>query len=669
MNETEETGPISVALAHGWTLVNAQPDLAREQAGEILKVVPGNREARLLEAAALRQLGDLGGSSASFSILEGHGKLWPRATFELGLLRYREGRLEDAMSLVGSALRKGLKLPNAWRLLGDIATLANDAETADAAYNRHVADSARDPDLLQAALALVDGRLAIAEHGLRDYLKRHPTDVMAIRMLAEVGARLGRYSDAEALLVRALELAPGFAAARHNLAIVRMRLNKAEAVVQDMDVLLEKDAGNMNYRALRCAALVRLGEYETAIASYQSLLYDYSNRPKIWMSLGHVLKTVGRTGDSIEAYRKSIALKPELGEAWWSLANLKTLRFSPDDVNVMRRALQQQDLAREDELHLHFALGKALEDAGEYAESFRHYERGNQMGEGRVDYDDEDTAHLVEQSARVYTPALFASRAGQGCQSPDPIFIVGMPRAGSTLIEQILASHSLVEGTMELPDMPTMVRRLGGRTRGDEPSRYPELVASLTPDQLRELGEEYLSRTRIQRKTDRPFFIDKMPNNFAHAGLIRLILPNAKIIDARRHPLACCFSGFKQHFAQGQNFSYGLQRIGGYYRDYVRLMAHFDLVCPGAIHRVIYEQMVDDTETEVRALLAYCGLDFEPACLAFHETQRPVRTASSEQVRQPIFRDGIDQWRNYEPWLGLLKETLGDVLTAYPGVP
>ena len=217
--------------------------------------------------------------------------------------------------------------------------------------------------------------------------------------------------------------------------------------------------------------------------------------------------------------------------------------------------------------------------------------------------------------------------------------------------------------------MPTIARRLGGRTRGDEPSRYPELVASLTPGQLRELGEEYLSRTRIQRKTDRPFFIDKMPNNFAHVGLIRLILPHAKIIDARRHPLACCFSGFKQHFAQGQNFSYGLQRIGGYYRDYVRLMAHFDRVCAGAVHRVIYERMVEDTETEVRALLAYCGLDFEPACLAFHETQRPVRTASSEQVRQPIFRDGIDQWRNYEPWLGTLKEALGDVLTAYPGVP
>ena len=669
MNDTEKSGPVGVALAHGWTLVNDQPELAREQAREILKVVPGNREAGLLEAAALRQLGDLVGSGGAFAALARDGILWPRAMFELGLLRYREGRLDDAVSIIRSALQSGLKLPNAWRVLGDIATMANDADTADAAYNRHVADSARDPALLEAALALVDGRLAVAEHGLRDYLKRHPTDVMAIRMLAEVGARLGRYPDAEALLVRALELAPGFAAARHNLAIVRMRVNKPESVIQDMDVLLAKDARNPNYRALKCAALVRLGEYETAIASYQSLLAEYGNRPKIWMSLGHVLKTVGRSAESIEAYRKSIALKPELGEAWWSLANLKTFRFSPDDVEVMRRALQQPDLARDDELHLHFALGKALEDAGAYAESFAHYDRGNQMGEGRVDYDDEDTAHLVGESARVYTPELFASRAGQGCQAPDPIFIVGMPRAGSTLIEQILASHSLVEGTMELPDLPAMARRLGGRARGDGASKYPDVVGGLTAEQLRELGEEYLSRTRIQRKTDRPFFIDKMPNNFAHAGLIRLILPNAKIIDARRHPLACCFSGFKQHFAQGQNFSYGLRRIGGYYRDYVRLMAHFDRVCPGAAHRVIYERMVEDTETEVRALLAYCGLEFEPACLAFHETQRPVRTASSEQVRQPIFRDGIDQWRHYEPWLGPLKEALGDVLTVYPGVP
>lgn len=669
MNDTEKLGPVGVALAHGWTLVNDQPELAREQASEILKVAPGNREARLLEAAALRQLGDLAGSGAVFAALARDGMLWPRAMFELGLLRYREGRLDDAIPIIRSALQSGLKLPNAWRLLGDIATMANDAEAADAAYNRHVADSARDPILLAAALALVDGRLAVAEHGLRDYLKRRPTDVMAIRMLAEVGARLGRYPDAEALLVRALELAPGFAAARHNLAIVRMRVNKPEAVVQDMDVLLAKDARNPNYRALRCAALVRLGEYDAAVEGYQSLLAEHPNRPPIWMSLGHVLKTVGRTADSIEAYRKSIALKPELGEAWWSLANLKTFRFSSEDVDVMRRALQQPGLARDDELHLHFALGKALEDAGVYAESFAHYERGNQMGEDRVDYDDEDTAHLVVESARVYSPELFASRAGTGCQAPDPIFIVGMPRAGSTLIEQILASHSQVEGTMELPDLPAMARRLGGRTRGDGPAKYPDVVASLTAEQLRELGEEYLSRTRIQRKTDRPFFIDKMPNNFAHTGLIRLILPNAKIVDARRHPLACCFSGFKQHFAQGQNFSYGLRRIGGYYRDYVRLMAHFDRVCPGAAHRVIYERMVEDTETEVRALLAYCGLEFEPACLAFHETQRPVRTASSEQVRQPIFRDGIDQWRHYEPWLDPLKEALGDVLTAYPEVP
>ena len=372
MSETEETGPVSVALAHGWSLVKDQPELARKQAVEILKVATANREARLLEAAAFRQLGDFVQSSAAFAVLQRDGKLWPRAMFELGLLRYRESRLDDAMSLIGAALRNGLKLPNAWRLLGDIATQANDAETADAAYNRHVADSARDPALLEAALALVDGRVAIAEHGLRDYLKRYPTDVMAIRMLAEVGARLGRHTDAESLLVRALELAPGFAAARHNLAIIRMRLNKSEAVIQDMDVLLVKDPRNHNYRALRCAALVRLGEYETAIASYNALLAEYPTRPKVWMSLGHALKTVGRSADSIEAYRRSIALKPELGEAWWSLANLKTYRFSEDDVTVMRTALQRSDLVPEDELHLHFALGKALEDSGAYAESFEH---------------------------------------------------------------------------------------------------------------------------------------------------------------------------------------------------------------------------------------------------------------------------------------------------------
>ena len=335
----------------------------------------------------------------------------------------------------------------------------------------------------------------------------------------------------------------------------------------------------------------------------------------------------------------------------------------------MAAQLERSDLEEADRLHIHFALGKALEDKGEYEASFRHYAKGNDLGQNRVQYDEEDTSWRIERARQVFTAPLFASREGQGCAAPDPIFIVGMPRAGSTLLEQILSSHSQVEGTMELPDMLAIAKRLAGKVRPGDESAYPEICASLAPDELRALGEEYIERTRVQRQTDRPFFIDKMPNNFAHTGLIRLILPNAKVIDARRHPLACCFSGFKQHFAHGQNFSYGLERIGRYYRDYVLLMKHFDGVAPGFVHRVIYEDMVEHTEREVRALLNFCGLEFEPACLSFYETERPVRTASSEQVRQPIFREGVEQWRRYEPWLGPLKNALGDVLEAYPSAP
>jgi tetratricopeptide (TPR) repeat protein len=383
------------------------------------------------------------------------------------------------------------------------------------------------------------------------------------------------------------------------------------------------------------------------------------------MSLGHVLKTVGQTDASIEAYRKSIALTPALGEAWWSLANLKTVRFTADDRDTIRQALAGE-IGDEDRFHLQFALGKAEEDAGDYDASFAHYAEGNRLRRGVVDYDPEEMTAHVARSKAVFTPAWFGRIAGTGCPAPDPIFIVGMPRAGSTLIEQILSSHSLVEGTMELPDMPAIARRLGERKLRSEETRYPEAVLDLSVEERAALGAEYIERTRVQRKTDRPFFIDKMPNNFALVGLIRAILPNGSIIDARRHPLGCCFSNFKQHFARGQTFTYDLAELGRYYRDYVALMAHFDEAVPGAVHRVFYERMVQDTEAEVRRLLEYLGLGFESACLRFYESGRAVRTASSEQVRRPIFREGVEQWRHFERHLDPLKAALGSALSGYP---
>jgi tetratricopeptide (TPR) repeat protein len=388
------------------------------------------------------------------------------------------------------------------------------------------------------------------------------------------------------------------------------------------------------------------------------------------MSYGHALKAVGRRRECIDAYRRSIALLPSLGETWWSLANLKTYRFDEKEIAEMKTQLGKPELGEEDRFHLHFALGKAFEDAGSFAESFEHYREGNSRRRALIPYNPGDTKSLTDRAIDFFTGQFFETHRGVGCPSSDPIFVVGLPRTGSTLVEQILSSHSMVEGTTELPDILAIARRLGGKRKtGIRSSDYPDVLATLKASDFRQLGEEYLERVRVQRRESRVHFIDKMPNNFQHVGFIHLILPNAKIIDTRRHPLGCCFSNFKQHFARGQHFTYDLAEIGRYYRDYVRLMAHFDQVLPGRVHRVIYERMVSNPEEEIRRLLSYCELPFEPECLKFYETERTVRTPSSEQVRLPIFTEGVDQWTNFDPWLGPLKDVLGDVLNAYPDVP
>ena len=516
------------------------------------------------------------------------------------------------------------------------------------------------PRLVGAAMALNDNALHVAEPLLKQHLAEDPFDVAAIRMLAELAGRIGRYRDSEALLRRAIELSPAFTAARANLALVLYRLNRPSEAIEELEQVVAEDPDNPGHANLQAAAFGRIGDFDGAIALYDRVLKDAPNQPRIWMTYGHILKTVGRQQDGIAAYRRALALMPALGEAWWSLANLKTVKFDDGDIAAMESALADRGISDEDRFHLDFALGKAFEDRRQAEAAFRHYDAGNALRRTKLVYNARETERFVDRSIGLFTADFLAERADRGCGAPDPIFILGMPRAGSTLIEQILSSHSLVEGTSELPDIPALARR--------DPD-YPESVAGLSAEKLRALGEEYLKRTRIQRRTDRPFFIDKLPNNWAHLPFIHLILPKAKIIDARRHPLGCCFSNFKQHFARGQAFSYALEDMGRYYRDYVRLMAHVDRVLPGRVHRVIYEDMVDHTEREVRSLLAYCGLEFEPACLTFHQTERAVRTASSEQVRQPIFREGTEAWKPFEPWLESLKTALGDVLEAYPAAP
>ncbi len=530
---------------------------------------------------------------------------------------------------------------------------------SDTVSQRSIAAGLANPQLVEAALALHENRLSDAEPRLRAHLKDDPFDVAAIRMLAELAGRIGRYKDAETLLRRALELAPEFGAARANLATCLYRQNKPAEAIAELDHVMIDDPENIGHANLKAAALGRIGGFDEAIALYETVLAAAPHQPKVWMSFGHMLKTVGRQDDGVAAYRRALDLAPSLGEVWWSLANLKTVKFGADDLAAMQAALARPDLTDEDRFHLDFALGKAFEDAKDYPASFAHYDAGNALRRTKVVYDANETRAFVDRSIETFTPAFLEMHAGHGCPAPDPIFILGMPRAGSTLVEQILSSHSLVEGTSELPDIPALART----------ADYPQSVADLTADELRTLGERYLERTRIQRKTDRPFFIDKLPNNWAHTPFIHLILPNAKIIDARRHPLGCCFSNFKQHFARGQAFSYALDDMGRYYADYVRLMAHIDDALPGRVHRVIYEKMVEETEAQVRALLDACGLDFESACLEFHKTERAVRTASSEQVRRPIFRDGVEGWQGFDPWLGPLKDVLGKTLSSYPAAP
>lgn len=625
----ERTGSVGEALANAHRLLRVDATLAEEQAAEILKIAPEH----------------------------------PGGHFVYGMSLAHQARHAEAVAALRRAAELDPKGP-AWRALGDQYTLLEDHRAADAAYAQSIRASVNDPELMDAAVALCEDKLAIAEHGLRSFLRKHPTDVAAIRMLAEVGARLGRFEDAEKLLARCLELAPSFHAARHNYAIVLHRESKSSEALTHLDVLLKADADNPSYKFLRAAALARIGEYDTAIAIYREVLAKNPNSARAWLSLGHACKTAGLRGESVAAYERVIADAPNFGEAYWSLANMKTHPFSDADVARMNAQLARRDLGDEDRFHIHYALGKAHEDKGEYGRSFTHYAEGARIRRTGLSYKAEETSQAARDHSALFTRAFFDAHKGQGSPAADPIFIVGLPRSGSTLIEQILASHSMVEGTMELPDIIAMAKRLGGgKVRG---GTYPGVLAQLPPEEIQALGEEYLARTRVQRKTERPFFIDKMPNNCQHVGFIHLILPNAKIIDARRHPMAACFSAFKQHFARGQAYTYDLKDAARYYADYEQLMARFEEAAPGRVHRVLYEDVIENTEAEVRRLLGYLGLPFEPACLKFHANARAVRTASSEQVRQPIYSGAVEQWRHYEPWLQPLKEALGQTLERYP---
>ena len=668
MSETTDAlGSLEVALEHTAKLLDVDPALAAEQAEEILKAIPNHPPARLFLAMARRRSGNPQGALDELELLLNAQPKWAAANFEYGVALGDVGRGDEAIEALLKAVKFQPEHPEAWRVLADHLMATGDTEGGDAAYSRHVQCSTRDPILQEAAAAMIRNDVASAERLLKKHLFDKPTDVPAIRMLAEVAVRCSREEEAEHLILRCLELAPGFCAARYMYAILLHRRNDSPAALVQIEQCLEADPESPSYRNLTAVILSRVGEYERSSAIYARLLDEYPDNSKVWLSYGHVLKTEGRLHDCIDVYRKSLALNPRFGEAYWSLANLKTYRFSDDDLATMHALLADPGLEGADRWHLHFTLGKAYEDAEDFEQSFKHYEKGNASYRARYSYNPDLNRNRARRLRHDFSREFFEERNGTGCDAPDPIFILGMPRSGSTLLEQILSCHSAVEGTTELPNMITLAQDLREEADSDDIGVYASALASKSADELRALGEKYLEDTRIHRKTERPYFIDKMPNNFLHIGLIHLILPNAKIIDARRHPLGCCFSNFKQFYARGQNFSYNLEDVGSFYYNYVSLMAHFDEVLPGRIHRVFYEDTVADTV--VRKLLDYCGLEYEPECLRFFESRRPVRTASSEQVRQPIYREGVEQWQKYEEWLDPLKSSLGAVLEAYPAVP
>jgi len=665
--------PIDLALARAGQLLEAQPKAALEQAEAILKQARGLPPAEFLACQALRRLGK---PKAALSRLASLARSQPRAPavlWELAQAASEVGNAGQAVNALETLTRLQPSVADGWFLLARTLRKLGRQEDAWRADLSGIHAASRDQQLLEAAVAMNENRLDESEAVLRTRLARIGEDAPGCRLLGEIAWRRGDMTEALARVERAVELAPGFDLARDFLIRLLLQSNRLGEALEHAEVLVHSPVKNPGNDALRASVMVRLGDQAGARAIYERLLENQPDQPQLWQNLGHVLKTLGEQGGAVHAYRQAVTHLPTMGEAWWSLANLKTVTLGRDDIAMMEQALTSLEPdaeARQDDVfHLHFSLGKAYEDAQEYAESFRHYALGNGLRRTMVLHDaDEFSAEIAATRAAV-TAAFLADMGEGGCRAPDPVFIVGLPRSGSTLVEQILSSHSQVEGTMELPDLMMIASRLQSRVDSGEFPDFRAMLGSLSAIDRQRLGEEYIERTRIHRHADRPLFIDKLPNNWQHVGLIRLILPNAKIVDARRHPMACCFSGWKQHFARGQAFTYDLADIGRYYQDYTGLMAGFDEAAPGAVHRVIYETMVTDTPGEVRRLLAYLGLPFEDGCLEFWRTRRAVRTASSEQVRQPIFTDAVDHWRMYAPWLGPLEAALGDVTAHYPDVP
>ena len=670
-------GPVEGAINAIRELTRARRHVDALGAAEpLMDELPQNRDLLYLVALNQRHLNRISEALTTLERLERQHPRYSRLYQERG---HCYVALRDAPRAIEAFLR-GVNinpaLPATWSLLQGLYRMTGDEKNAAIAGQHVLTLSKLPPEVVQATSLFSDGEITPAENIVRAFLLRHGDHIEAMRLLARIGLERGVLDDAELLLEAVLRLAPEYRAARADYARALLRRQKHLQSRRELETLLRLahgssglDATNREYLKDYAAACVGLGDYEPILRLYRELLAESPQQgpetADLHLWIAHSLKTVGDQQEAIREYRAALAARPEFGDAWWSLANLKTYRFSTEEIEQMRAAEAAPTTTSEDRYHLCFALGKAQEDRAEFSESWSYYARGNSLKHAENRYLPEITEINTRLQSQVCTESFFAQRRGWGVPDPDPIFIVGLPRSGSTLIEQILASHSQVEGTQELADIQRIVLELRGRATDLEKPRFPGVLTELTEEDFRRLGTRYMTETRSYRKSGRPFFIDKMPNNFRYLGLIHLMLPNARIIDARREPMACCFGNLKQLFSSGQEFSYSIDDIARYYRTYLELMRHWNAVLPGRVLKVQHEDVVEDLESSVRRILDFCGLPFEPACLEFHRTLRSVRTASSEQVRQPIFREGLEQWRNYEPWLTPLQHALGDALTRY----
>ena len=657
--------PIDLEVGRIRELSNDRRHSEALAAAEALAVrAPQNRDALYLIAANQRCLNRIREALATLRRLEQRHPRFSLLYQERGHCYMTLGDAPHAIEAFSRAVNLNPALATSWTMLESLYRRTGGIKDATTAAEQVFTLKHLPPEVVRAGSLFSDGDLSAAENILRAFLENGGNHVEALRLLARIEHQCRALDEAELLLEAALKLAPNCRAARRDYVRILLDGQKYLQAHELINSLRMQEPGNRDLLSLYAAACVGLGRHEPAIEVYRQLLADSPGSCDLHVALGHSLKSVGRQKEAIESYRMATAVRPSFGDAYWSLANLKTHRFSQDEITHMRAEEAASAAHPINRYHLCFALGKAYEDRNEYPESWKFYERGNALKRAESRYHPEISETNTRKQIEFCTAEFFAARAGVGASAPDPILILGLPRSGSTLLEQILASHSQVGGTQELPDIPRIVREMEGRRSDRANPRYPGVLADLVPEDFRRLGQRYLTDTRAYRG-NKPFFIDKMPNNFRHIGLIQLMLPNAKIIDVRREPMACCFSNLKQLFASGQDFTYSIEDIARYYRTYLELMRHWDAVLPGRVLRVWYEDVVEDLEGNVRRILQFCGLEFEPGCVEFYKTERTVCTASSEQVRQPIFRTGLFHWRNYEPWLGPLKDGLGDALTRY----